>query len=41
VVPSEYIREKEEKEEAAQPAAPRAAGAPTPISPPQQNFSGN
>jgi hypothetical protein len=40
VVPSEYIRDKEEKEEAAAPPAPRA-GAPTPISPPQQNFSGN
>ncbi len=40
VVPSEYIRDKEEKEEAAAAPAPRA-GAPTPISPPQQNFSGN
>jgi len=40
VVPSEYIRDKEEKEEAAPQPAPRA-GAPTPITPSQQNFSGN
>ncbi len=40
VVPSEYIRDKEEKEEAAPQPAPRA-GAPTPISPPQQNFTRN
>jgi len=41
VVPSEYIRDAQEKEEAAPPPAPRAAGAPTPISPPQQNFTRN
>jgi hypothetical protein len=41
-VPSEYIRDAQEKEEAAAPQpAPRAAGAPTPISPPQQNFTRN
>ena len=41
VVPSEYIREAEEKQEADAQPAPQAAGAPTPISPPQQNFTRN
>ena len=41
VVPSEYIRDAQEKEEAAAQPAPQAAGAPTPIFPPQQNFNGN
>lgn len=41
VVPSEYIRDAQEKEEAATQPAPQAAGAPTPIFPPQQNFNGN
>lgn len=40
VVPSDYIRDAEEKEEASEQSAAPAAGAPTPISP-QQNFTGN
>jgi hypothetical protein len=41
VVPSEYIRDAQEKEEAAAPQPAPRAGAPTPISPPQQNFTRN
>lgn len=41
VVPSEYIRDTEETQEAASQPPPQAAGAPTPISPPQQNFTRN
>jgi hypothetical protein len=40
VVPSEYIREQEEKEEASAQSSTPAPGAPVPISPPQQNFIG-
>jgi hypothetical protein len=40
VVPSEYIREQEEKEEASAQRSTQAPGAPVPISPPQQNLIG-
>lgn len=38
VVPSEYIREQEEKEAASAQSSTPQPGAPTPITPPQQNF---
>jgi hypothetical protein len=39
VVPSEYIREQEEKPEAPEQSSVPQPGAPTPITPLQQNFN--
>ncbi len=41
VVPSDYLRDREPQEEAQTQTAAPAAGAPTPITPPRQNFIGN
>jgi hypothetical protein len=38
VVPSEYIRDQEEKPAAPEPSSEPQPGAPTPITPLQQNF---
>lgn len=41
VVPSDYVRDQEQQEETAAQTAVPAAGAPTPITPSQQNFTVN